>query len=650
MLWKIARIGKDEVVSFAASELKKYMSQIDPSREYVILLYKKYDPSLTDVLWVGEDASFPLPEVSDTARDDAISIDVHGNAGYITGTNPRSVLIAAYRFLRELGCAFVRPGIDGEVIPSYELGDVDVSVFEAASYRHRAICIEGAVSEDHVVDTIDWMPKVGMNGYFNQFRVPFEFYDRWYSHKRNPLYEKENFTLKDAEGIMFQTIDEMKKRGMLYHAAGHGWTCDPFGIEGSGWVAKDYDIPEKTKEIFALVNGKRELWHGVPLNTNLCYSNQYVKETMANAIADYCIEIPEVDYLHVWLADGSNNHCECENCKDRRPADFYVDLLNRIDEVMTAKGVDTKIVFLIYVDLLWEPIESRLKNQDRFVLMYAPITRTYTESMTEAKDFDPEKLSPYVKNKVIFPADVGENIARLRKWQAQFDGDSFVFDYHFMWDHFKDPGYFKHAKVLFDDMANLDKFGLNGMVSCQNQRVFFPTGLGMIAMAEALWNKNTDFDAMAKDYFMKAFGDDGLAVMEYMSTLSDLFDPPYLRAEREVISAESAEKFAEIPVVIDEFSDVIARNIAAGEAGELDPAQLSSWDILTYHAELCKLIAKMLEYIARDDFDKATEMKEVVYSYARMHESELHDVFDVNLFISTFERHIIGKILKKLNR
>jgi len=355
--------------------------------------------------------------------------------------------------------------------------------------------------------------------------------------------------------------------------------------------------------------------------------------------------VPEVDYLHVWLADGHNNHCECENCKDRRPADFYVDLLNRIDEVMTERGIDTKIVFLIYVDLLWEPLESKIKNQDRFVLMYAPITRTYSNSMSEAEDFDASKLVPYVKNKITLPSNVGENIARLRMWQKDFDGDSFVFDYHYMWDHFKDPGYYKMAEVLFDDMKNLDKFGLNGMVSCQNQRVYFPTGLGMTAMAEALWDKNKKFEDVARDYFLKAYGDEGISVMDYMAKLSELFDPPYLRGEREVVNAESAAKFAEIPFVVDEFSEVIAKNIIAGENGELEAAQLASWDILTYHGELCKLMAKMLEYLARGMDKQAEEMKDTVKSYARMHESELHDIFDVCLFISTLDRHIFKRIM-----
>ena len=57
-----------------------------------------------------------LAPVTDPELDDAISIRVTEGVGFIAGTNPRAVLLGVYRFLRALGCRFIRPKTEGEII------------------------------------------------------------------------------------------------------------------------------------------------------------------------------------------------------------------------------------------------------------------------------------------------------------------------------------------------------------------------------------------------------------------------------------------------------------------------------------------------------------------------------------------------------
>lgn len=631
MVWKIAKAGRDQTIAFAADELKKYAARMDSALEIAILSFPRFDEKLTDVLWLGV-----CPEtertVGNPVYDDAIWIDVDCGRGSIRGSNPRSVLIGVYRFLRELGCDWVRPGPNGEIIPEEPIGAARVSLRETPSYRHRTVCIEGAVNYDHVMSMIDWLPKVGMNGYFNQFNNPYTFYDRWYSHQENALYESAPLSAEEIRGIRDQSVAEMKKRGLLYHAAGHGWTCDPFDIPGETWDARDYEITDEQRSYMAEVNGKRELWHGVPLNTNLCYSNPAVRGKMVTAIADYCERIPEVDYLHLWLADGTNNHCECAECVKKNPADWYVTILNEVDEELTARGLPQKVVFLIYVDLLWAPETETLKNKDRFVLMFAPITRTYSSSFADGTPFDENDLPSYKRNQLQFPRSVEENLAWLRRWQAMFHGDSFDFDYHFMWDHFKDPGYYRMAQVLFRDMQNLHTVGLNGMVSCQNQRVFFPTGLGMTAMAAALWDENANFDEVANRYFDAAFGEDGPVAQEYLRRLSDAFDPKYLRGEEPVVDEKAARRFQTIPDILEEYAETIEDNIDDEDSPE---NVRQSWAYLEYHASLCRLLARALYYRARGDKEKTLSVTEDVMAFARRNERDLNGIFDVFEFQRT---------------
>ena len=58
---------------------------------------------------------------------------------------------------------------------------------ERPAYRHRGVCIEGAVSWEHVRDMVAWLPKLGFNAYFIQFREAYNFFQRWYEHEANPL-------------------------------------------------------------------------------------------------------------------------------------------------------------------------------------------------------------------------------------------------------------------------------------------------------------------------------------------------------------------------------------------------------------------------------------------------------------------------------
>ena len=243
--------------------------------------------------------------VADPAMDDAVAIAVEGGAGYIGGPNPRSVLIGVYRLLRERGCAWVRPGPAGERVPACTLADLGASISEEAAYRHRALCIEGAVSYDNVASLIDWAPKVGLNGYFTQFRESYIFFERWYAHRNNPLKPSEPFGVERAREFMEGIVGEVARRGLLYHAVGHGWTCEPLGIAGLGWDAESPTLSPETTALLAEVNGVRALWRGVPLNTNLCYSNPAVREMVVGSIVDYLADHPEVDLLHFWLADGS---------------------------------------------------------------------------------------------------------------------------------------------------------------------------------------------------------------------------------------------------------------------------------------------------------------------------------------------------------
>lgn len=568
---------------------------------------------------------------SENPFDDEIYIDVDNGQGIIAGVNPRSCLLSVYRLLQEAGCRFLRPGPDGEFVPRNMWSTLSAHIDEKPSYRHRGICIEGAVSEEIFLGIIDWIPKNGMNAYFIQFREGFTFFDRWYDHKNNAFVPSQAKSIDEIRQIVQDGAKAIQLRGLIYHAVGHGWTCEPLGIPGLAWEVMP-TIPEGVSQYFAEINGRRELYQGIPLNTNLCYGNPDVRNLIVRNIIDYAENSPEVDVIHFWLADGTNNHCECPICRDTRPADYYVTMLNQLDMDMTKHHLKQKIVFLIYVDLLWQPEKEKLNNPDRFILMFAPITRTYSHPFSPADEL-PITL-PYIRNRLIFPTSVSENLSYLYQWKELSGGshlDSFDFDYHLLWDQYKDPGYEKIAKVLHADLQNLSSLGLNGLVSCQVQRLFFPTPLLMTVMARTLWNRKADLETIAFDVYQAAFGIDGYKVREVMKQISTLFNPPWLRREEKLINTTQVERLEKIAPLIDSMMPLIQQHI-----DEPDPCQRQSWKLLALFSDYVVHLSDFCLPLAMGDIENCKIRYTILRDWVFSMETKLLYVFDSEIMVNVF--------------
>lgn len=468
--------------------------------------------------------------VADPQLDDAVLISLDQGTGVIAGTNPRAVLLGVYRALRGLGCRFLRPGADGEVVPVRPLEQVTLSLSEVASFRHRGVVIEGASSLENVLAFIEWLPKAGYNSFFTQFMSIRYFLERWYAHDRNPYLEAEPFDDERCRRYEERIWEAIALRSLLHHAVGHGWTCEPLGIEGRDWNAVELDISPENRELLAMIDGQRDLFHKVPSETNLCYSNPVARKKICDYAVAYLRAHPGVSYLHLWLADSIHSFCECEHCRKKSPSDWYLLLLNQLDQRLTQEGIDTKIVFLLYYDLLFPPVEQRLQNRDRFVLMFAPISRPFSQSFA---DFEASGApAPYQLNRSPIPHTIEENLGCLKAWQealaeGAFSLDSFDFDYYMGRAHYGDPGYCAIAKIIDRDIDYLPKLGLGGILSCQELRAAYPTGLPGYLLGQKLWDSSRGYDDIAEEYFTAAFGEKGKEVRNLLERVSGCFDTDF---------------------------------------------------------------------------------------------------------------------------
>jgi hypothetical protein len=357
----IYKTSSASAIDFAAEELKRYIRMMMPEAGQILV---QYNPMAERGLRVGLLSDFGLADgdVEDAYLDEILYADADESGGVIAGNNPRAVLLAVYEYLRAQGCRWLFPGVDGEYIPDRK-ALAPVAFRKKPSCRYRGFANATAASQQTSMAMIDFLPKIGMNTFMFEFRIPTYYTDSYYNHLRN---EKN----RPAESVTPRTIlafkrsceSEIDRRGLLFHDVGHGFCIDAFGIDSCfAWYKTDEShIPDGARQYLAEVKGKRGFFEGVPINTNFCMSNPIARQMVAKNVADYAASHENVDLLHVWLADGINNHCECENCKQKIPSDWYIDMLNDIDEKMTARNLATKIVFLSYVDIAWAPEKTVL--------------------------------------------------------------------------------------------------------------------------------------------------------------------------------------------------------------------------------------------------------------------------------------------------
>ena len=642
----INKITSDHVVDFAAEELKKYLRMMMPRCGEIAI---NYDPDAVDGFRLGLMSDFGLDtsESDDITLDDILHIDTDERGGIIAGSNPRSVLLAVYRYLTINGCRWLFPGIDGEFIP---VKDIEPTKYhKMADCRYRGQCNEGAEAQHLMVEEIDFTPKIGMNIFMIEFDNPKVYYNRYYDHSFNEENrEPEPVTPETVLQWKRQCEAEMSKRGLQFHDMGHGWTAESFGIDTTnGWRASEVSVSDEALQYMSMLDGKRQLFKGVALNTNFCMSNPAARAKVVKKISDYAELATNVDYLHVWLADGSNNHCECDECRKKIPSDWYVMMMNELDEELTRRKLATRIVFICYVDTTWAPKTVFIKNPDRFSLLIAAISRDYSIPVTPSLDTSRVKLAEFELNKLTLPKTVDEYIAHGKMWQERCNVQSFVYEYHYWWPQYRDLGLFSATKLIHDDIKGYKSNGCNGIVEDGSQRSFFPNGFSFFVYASTLYDTGVDFEQMKNDYFSHAYGEDYKEVIAFFEKLGKAVDYKYfIQKQAETgcyYKPDEIERIEKVAKIVDDFAPFV-------EAHKNMPyrAQTVSYRILARYLEYCKAVAKFLmlkaagkEQTAKDEFCKFR------VEFGR-YELEMERYYDQQLCYSSLARifnHISQKSL-----
>jgi len=623
-MYRIYKITSDPTVDFAAEELKKYLRMMMPRAGEIKIEYK---PDATDGFRLGlmQDFSLDVSEAEDVELDDILHIDTGSEGGIIAGSNPRSVLLSVYRYLQENGCRWLFPGVDGEYIPMKDIAPV--SYHKMADCRHRGQCNEGAEFQSNMMDVIDFTPKIGLNVFMMEGIVP-GYYHHYYNHYHNPAREPEPVTDETILQWRVQCEAEIAKRGLQYHAMGHGWNVFPFGMDDS--TATDDAIPEDMVQYLAMCNGKRGIYFRKPhaYNTNICMSNPKARKIMTDYIVDYARNNTNIDYLHIWLADCWNNHCECDECVKKTPSDWYVILMNELDRALEAEKLATRIVFICYVDTSWPPLEEKLDNPKRFSLLVAPISRDYT--VAAKPDVSDVTYPPYKRNRNELFGDVNQYIKVGQEWQEICNVRALLYEYHFYVNQFHDPGILSFARVVYDDIVNYRKNGLNGLINDCSQRAFFPNGFSFYVYGRMQFDTSLSFEYLLEDYFSHAYGEDWREVLSIFEKIEEAMPHKYVARKQSAdinigkwYNPAMYEKLGRIPAIVEEAKPFL-------EAHKNMPkrAQTVAYKLLRYYMEYCVGLARCLSIKcmgagvqAREEFQK------FLLEFGR-HEVEIETYFD----------------------
>ena len=636
-MFVIHKITSNSVVDYAAEELKKYLRMLMPECGDIKIAYL---PEATSGFRLGlmQDFGLDVSDAEDTDLDDILYINCDENGGIIAGDNPRSVLFSVYEYLRQNGCRWLLPGVDGEYIPMQDIKPVIYR--HKPSLRYRGWCNEGAEFQQCMLDAIEFAPKVGLNVFMLEFKVPLGYYRSYYNHK----YNEENRPAEPVSSTMVlqwkrQCESEIAKRGLQFHDIGHGWTVDSFGIDSSlrsSTGDNEELVSDEARQYLALLNGERKLYKNTLNWTNFCMSNPKAQKMFAEYVANYAQGHSNSDYLHVWLGDMQNNHCECEDCRKKRPSDWYVILLNMIDEELTKRKLDTRIVFIVYVDTSWAPVMEKIHNQDRFTLMLAPITRDYGFALPEGGI--KAKTVPYERNQLKLPESLEEYFAYLEEWKKMWHGANIAYEYHFWTQQCYDPSGVEFSRRINEDVRVYKENGITGIIEDGSQRSFFPTGLAFYTYARTLYDTSLSAEEIAKDYFDTAFAEASNQFYAYLKKLGDAFDFYYLIKNRSADINISPFYNPERAAVLREFGQIEAEGRSLIQKYYNFPHRLGTVSVrlLEKHLDFAVDLAKVLaEKAVCNDDEAAKLLKEFRIKFGK-EEPLIEKYFDHSIYFYTY--------------
>ena len=142
------------------------------------------------------------------------------------------------------------------------------------------------------------------------------------------------------------------------------------------------------------------------------------------------------------------------------------------------------------------------------------------------------------------------------------------------------------ARIIYQDLQDLKGLGLDGIVSCQSFRNFYPSGLAMAALAQGLWNPDEPWDTFRRRYLEMAYGPHAEVADAYLARTEELLDtedghrrqPPF--SDMDIPGLAAADTY---------LKDALA-DLSERRKSETNRTYRRSLELLAHHAEFLRYL------------------------------------------------------------
>ena len=484
--------------SFACCELQSYLHRMTgktpglKGRDYVEQGF---------LLYLGRAAD--AGRRSELNEQPADSYLIHGDDRglHLAGNTDTGTLYAVYDFLKQQGCRWALPGNLGEVVPErksllrvadrVEIPDFDIRGF----YQLAQDFFPGpdlAWIYFNIDDHFDWALRNRLNAFW----------------------------------VGGASLDFGAHRG-------HGWVQDS-GHSFNASIAPHATYFKDHPDWYPLVNGKRMPVSDISpqLPNQLCVSNPELRDYTVELARTYFRDHPRAMVFAMNPMDGPNYNCECDACRALDPPGFeWKQDFSGFPVFPNLKLPPLSDRYLSYVNYVAERLAQ--SHPDKLIEFY-----TYASREPPVR----ERVAPNVMVKYIYLTGRAVNVSLMNPHDSKAHieqrhlagwrdaGSRHLAYYNYGdWEHPNAPlfWYFQISDLL----QNLHRhYGCRSLMGethtqVQNDPVWYAV------MSQTLWNTETDYRQVIRDFCHSFYGASGPDLMDY-----------YLLMDQAILASEAGKR------------------------------------------------------------------------------------------------------------